>query len=132
MESIWHTAGYNGIAKAATIDIGPVAKSVTIKRGKKSIDVTALTDADDKYITGRGNASGSITCLYDSSNTGLTALINGCDGGTAVALDIGPATTLHFQFSAIITDMNFTNTGDGALEISFTYTATGAVTKATS
>lgn len=125
------TAGYNGIAKAATVDIGPVAKSVTVKKGKKSIDVTALTDTTDAFIMGRTGASGSIVCYYDTGNAGLTALINGEDAGTSVALDIGPATTLHYQFNAFITNVSFDNDGSDALIVSFDYVATGTVTKAT-
>lgn len=123
------TPGFTGIAKAATVDIGPVALSVTIKKGGKLIDVTALTDADDKYIMGRGNASGTITCNYDTGNAGLTALIDGEDAGTVVALDIGPATTLHYTFSAFISNINFSNDGSDQKKVSFDYTASGAITK---
>jgi hypothetical protein len=114
------------------VDIGPAAKSVTIKKGKKQIDVTALTNADDAWIMGRGNASGTIVCYYVTDNAGVTALINGEAAGTAVALDIGPASTLHYQFSAMISNVTFDNDGSDALILSFDYVATGAVTKATS
>ncbi len=123
------SAGYTGIAKAATINIAPVVLSASIKVGKKLIDVTALSDTDDKYISGRGNASGSISCNYDTGNAGLTALINAASGGTEIALDLGPATTLHYTFQALISNLSFENDGSGQLKLSFDYTATGAVTK---
>jgi WD40 repeat protein len=126
------SAGYNGLALAATINIADVAKSVTVKYGKKQIDVTAISDAADEYIMGRGSASGTITVPYDAAHTGVTALINGHAAGTAVALDIGPASTLHYQFSSFITNMSFDNDGSDLLTLVFDYVSSGTITKATS
>jgi WD40 repeat protein len=126
------SAGYNGIAKAETIDIADVAKNISVKYGKKQIDVTAISDQADEYIMGRGSVSGSITVMYDSAHTGVTALINGHAGGTAVSLDIGPASTLHYQFEALITNCTFDNDGSDVLTLSFDYVSSGTITKATS
>jgi hypothetical protein len=125
-------AGFSGIAKVGSNSLGDAAKNVSIKRNRKMIDVTTLSDEDDEFMTGRGNVSGSIEVLYDATVTAVTDLITAEDAGTSVTLDIGPASTLHWSGTAYISNLSFDNDGSDATKLKFDFQGSGAFTKQTS
>ena len=125
-------AGFTGICKQSTSTLADTIKSCAFKRGNKLIEVTALSDDDEAYLSGRRNQSGSIVAYYDPSHTALGNIITAEDAGTVVALDIGPASTLHWSGNAYIENLSFDNDGSDAQIISFDFRGTGQWTKQTS
>jgi len=127
------SVGFNGIALVGTDDLGAsAAKSVTVKRGNKMIDVTALNDEDDVYMAGRKSVSGQLRVMYDSADAAVTALLTAEDEGSQVTLDIGPASTCHWTGPALISNVSFDNDGGDATILVFDYQSIGEWTKATS
>lgn len=80
--------------------------------------------------------SGSITVIFDGgADTGQAALITGVTSGASVALElvtgsIGSGSSEKFSGDAIITSMPITNEVNGIIEVSFSFTGTGALTQA--
>lgn len=113
------------------------AKAWSLDVSQDVADITNFSSAGWKESAATLKSwSGSITVLFDGgADTGQAALIAGATSGTSVALVLttsaaGAGTSEKFSGSAIITSMPITNEVSGIIEVSFSFTGTGALTQA--
>ena len=113
------------------------AKSWSLDISQEVADVTSFNSSGWKESAATLKAwSGSITVIFDGGDdTGQAALIAGVTSGSSVALVLntaatGAGTSEKFSGDAIITSMPITNDVNGIIEVSFSFTGTGALTQA--
>lgn len=124
-------AQYSGTA--ATLKIGTVTtneiKEWSLDLGHNLVDVTAFSDEWVENIAGIRNASGSFSGNFDGSDTNQTAILNALLNGTALNVRCYVNSTKYFNVgTAFITGMNPSTSYDGAAQVTYNFTASGAVT----
>jgi predicted secreted protein len=120
--------GSEGVAKIGTSTIAEV-KDWSISESADTIDTSSMGDTARTKVAGLTSASGSMTAMWDESDTtGQGAMTVGAE----VELKLYPegATTgdMFASLLAIITEKGVSTTLDGVVETSISFEANGAVT----
>ena len=107
-------------------------RSFTFEQTADTIEDTALGDSVRSYVSGLKQASGSIECFWDETDTsGQGAL----DAGASVTLNLYPegaeSGDTYFSMTALVTGVTINSSFDGMVEASITFQATGAITETT-
>lgn len=124
-------SGNNGEVKIGT-DLVAEVKSFDITETDNIIEDTAMGDTAKTYVSGLNEASGSITCHFDKSDsTGQEAMTI----GASVTLNLYPegdsTGNREISATALITNVGVSETINDIVERSFSFTVTGAVTHGT-
>lgn len=124
-------SGNNGEVKIGTSLVAEV-KSFDITETDNIIEDTAMGDTSKTYVSGLNEASGSITCHFDRTDTsGQEAMTV----GASVTLNLYPegdsTGKREISASALITSVGVSETINDIVERSFGFTVTGAVTHGT-
>lgn len=119
--------GCEGVVKVGTDTIAEV-RSWSLTETTEILDGSALGSCAKVKKAGMTDGTGSITCLWDDTDTaGQGSITNGAE----VELNLYPkgATTgsAFVTFDAIITTAGVSASFDGLVEKTFDYEATGAI-----
>ena len=121
-------SGNNGEVKIGANAVAEI-KSFDITETDNIIEDTAMGDTAKTFVSGLNEASGSITCHFDKSDTsGQEAMTV----GASVTLNLYPegdsTGNREITMTALITSVGVSETVNDIVERSFGFTATGAVT----
>ena len=121
-------SGNNGEVKIGTDAVAEV-KSFDITETDNIIEDTAMGDSAKTFVSGLNEASGTITCHFDKSDsTGQEAMTV----GASVTLNLYPEGdsigNREITMTALITSVGVSETINEVVERSFGFTVTGAVT----
>lgn len=133
----FHT-GKEGIVKigASPVVVAEV-KEWGIETTGETADATTMNSAQANggwrsNVATLKSWSGSLACLWDDSDTtGQGALIEGATIALKVYPDGDDSAAVFFSGNAIVTSVSRNSTTEGLTEAAFTFTGTGALTKAT-
>lgn len=119
--------GSEGVVKIGTNTISEV-KDWSISITADTLEDTTMGDTARTYLSSLTQASGSITCHWDETDTtGQGAMT----AGAAVTLNLYPegsgSGAHYYSASVIITEETANAAFDGMVERSFNFSATGAV-----
>jgi len=124
-------SGNNGEVKIGT-DLVAEVKSFDITETDNIIEDTAMGDTAKTFVSGLNEASGTITCHFDRTDT------NGQEAmtvGASVTLNLYPegdsTGNREISATALITSVGVSETVNDIVERSFGFTVTGAVTHGT-
>jgi len=121
-------SGNNGEVKIGSSAVAEV-KSFDLTETNNVIEDTAMTDTSKTFVAGTSEASGTVTCHFDrTDSSGQEAMTV----GASVTMNLYPEgdTTgnREITFSALITSVGVSETINDIVERSFGFTVTGAVT----
>ena len=121
-------SGNNGEVKIGTSAVAEV-KSFDITETDNIIEDTATGDSAKTFVSGLNEASGTITCHFDKSDSsGQEAMTV----GASVTLNLYPegdsTGNREITMTALITSVGVSETINDIVERSFGFTVTGAVT----
>ena len=121
-------SGNNGEVKIGTNLVAEV-KSFDITETDNIIEDTAMGDTAKTFVSGLNEASGTVTCHFDrTDSSGQEAMTV----GASVTMNLYPEgdTTgnREITFTALITSVGVSETINDIVERSFGFTVTGAVT----
>ncbi len=128
--------GLYGLVKVGANDLAECTQW-TMSRSAEEEDTSIINATAKRTETGAIEASGTISCYYDDTDTnGQVALESAFDGNTAVTLELytdADATgTVYYSMSAVITSLDVDNGGaTGRVTATFNYKNTTAVTRST-
>jgi hypothetical protein len=118
---------YIGTTTAAAASPVPFIGNWSLGATTDKIDVTAMLDANKVVVAGLPDASGEIGGFFDdSSNTLYACAIDGLD--RAFYLYATSNNTANYWYGRIFVDAQFSASVDGAVEMSGTWAAAGAIT----
>ncbi len=122
--------GKDGLIKIGTDTLGEL-RSWSYSVVGEVIEDTAMGDTARTYQAGLTTWSGSAEAYWDEGDTAQTALT----AGASVTLSFYPegadAGDTYYTGSALVTEVSSTATMDGMVEISFSFTGSGALTTTT-
>ena len=121
-------SGNNGEVKIGSSAVAEI-KSFDITETDNIIEDTSMGDSAKTFVSGLNEASGTITCHFDKSDTsGQEAMTV----GASVTLNLYPegdsTGNREITMTALITSVGVSETVNDIVERSFGFTATGAVT----
>ena len=107
-------------------------RSFTLDTTAELIEDTTLTDTSKSYQFGKKDATGSVDCWWDETDTnGQIAIIE----GSQVVLNLYPEGSdsgdYYFSGTYLIGSNSISVPTDGIIEASFNATMTGALTRGT-
>jgi hypothetical protein len=119
--------GCEGSVKVGT-DVVAEVRDWSLDETTEILDVSTLGSCSKKKKAGMTDGTGSISCLWDDTDTvGQGALTN----GAKVELNLYPkgdtTGSAFVTFQAIITSAGISGSFDGMVEKTFNYEATGAI-----
>jgi predicted secreted protein len=126
--------GYDGSVSIGATAVGSV-KAFSINTTKATVDTTTF-DANgwtENESTLR-SWTGSVTVIVDPTDAGQVAMVAGLASDTTVALSLvvnsgGGTSQVTYAGSAIITDEPITSDVNSIVEVSMSFTGTGALTR---
>ena len=121
-------SGSSGLVKVASNTVAEVT-SWSLDQTNTLIEDTAMGDSARTYLAGLDEASASVECFWDETDTGQQAL----DPGSQVTLVLYPEGVVsgdtYFTGTALVTSKTVNTPFDGMVETSFAATFSGAVTE---
>ena len=124
-----HT-GVNGVVKIGANTVGEVV-SFTLNQTHDTVEDTALSDSMKSYKALRGDATATVECHFDETDTAQEA----ANSGTEATLELYPegdtSGDKYFVGTAIVTGADVGVTMDGIISRTFTFQFTGGITEAT-
>ena len=122
--------GTSGLVKVGGTTVGEVI-GFSIDAPQDTLEDTALTDSKKSYKVLRGDATATVECHFDETDSGQEAL----DVGTSATLELYPegadSGDKYFVGTAIVTGADVGVTMDGIISRTFTFQFTGGITEAT-
>jgi len=123
--------GTSGVVKVGSATVAEVT-GFTLNETQDTVEDTSLTDSNKSYIALRGDATATIECHWDETDTnGQEAL----DHGTSATIELYPegATSgdKYYTGTAIVTGADVAVTMDGIISRTFNVQFSGGVTHAT-
>ena len=124
-----HT-GVNGVVKIGSNTVGEVT-AFTLNQTHDTVEDTALSDSNKSYKALRGDATATVECHFDETDTAQEA----ANSGTEATLELYPegadSGDKYFVGTAIVTGADVGVTMDGIISRTFTFQFTGGITEAT-
>ena len=117
---------YLGTTTAALASSVPFIGSWSLGAATDKIDVTAMGDTNKVVVPGLPDASGEVGGFFDdASNVLYAAAIDGLD--RAFYLYATANNTANYWYGRIFVDASFNASVDGAVEMTGTWAASGAI-----
>ena len=124
-----HT-GLNGVVKLGSNTVGEVT-GFTLNQTHDTVEDTALGDSMKSYKSLRGDATATVECHFDETDTAQEA----ANSGTEATLELYPegdtSGDKYFVGTAIVTGADVGVTMDGIISRTLTFQFTGGITEAT-
>ena len=125
-----HT-GVNGVVKVGANTVAEVV-GFALNETQDTVEDTSLTDSKKSYIALRGDATATIECHWDETDTsGQEAL----DVGTSATIELYPegadAGDAYYTGTALITGADVAVSMDGIISRNFSVQFSGGVTHTT-
>jgi hypothetical protein len=125
-----HT-GVNGVVKVGANTVAEVV-GFALNETQDTVEDTSLTDSKKSYIALRGDATATIECHWDETDTsGQEAL----DVGTSATIELYPegadAGDAYYTGTGIVTSADVAVTMDGIVSRNFSIQFSGGVTHTT-
>jgi hypothetical protein len=119
---------YVGATTAAAASPVPFVGSWSIDASTDKIDVTAMGDVNKVVVPGLPDFSGDIGGFFDdASNTLYDAAVDGLDRAFYLYPNTNVAT--NYWYGRIFIDASFSSSVDGAVEMTGSWAASGAISK---
>lgn len=120
--------GTSGVVKVGSATVAEVT-GFTLNETQDTVEDTSLTDSKKSYVALRGDATATIECHWDETDTnGQEAL----DVGSSATLELYPegadAGDAYYTATAIVTGADVAVTMDGTITRNFSFQITGGVT----
>ena len=122
--------GKDGLVKIGSDTLGEL-RTWSYSVSGEVIEDTSMGDAARTYKAGLTTFSGSAEAFWDEADTAQTALTAGAAITLAFYPEGGDSGDTYYSGSAIVTEVSSTATMDGMVEVSFSFTGSGALTSAT-
>ena len=124
-----HT-GVNGVVKIGSNAVGEVV-SFTLNQTHDTVEDTALSDSNKSYKALRGDATATVECHFDETDTAQEA----ANSGVSATLELYPegadSGDKYFVGTAIVTGADVGVTMDGIISRTLSFQFTGGITEAT-
>ena len=124
-----HT-GLNGVVKLGSNTVGEVT-GFTLNQTHDTVEDTALGDSMKSYKSLRGDATATVECHFDETDTAQEA----ANLGTSATLELYPegadSGDKYFTGTAIVTGGDVGVTMDGIISRTLTFQFSGGVSEAT-
>jgi hypothetical protein len=124
-----HT-GLAGVVKFGSNSVGEV-KSFTLNQTHDTVEDTALSDSNKSYKVLRGDATATVECHFDETDTAQEA----ANSGTEFTLELYPegadSGDKYFTGTAIVTGADVAVTMDDIISRTLTFQFNGGVSEAT-
>jgi len=124
-----HT-GVNGVVKIGSNTVGEVV-SFTLNQTHDTVEDTALSDSNKSYKALRGDATATVECHFDETDTAQEA----ANSGVSATLELYPegadSGDKYFVGTAIVTGADVGVTMDGIISRTLSFQFTGGITEAT-
>ena len=123
--------GTSGVVKVGANTVAEVT-GFTLNETQDTVEDTSLTDSKKSYIALRGDATATIECHWDETDTsGQEAL----DVGTSATIELYPegadAGDAYYTGTGIVTSADVAVTMDGIVSRNFSIQFSGGVTHTT-
>ena len=124
-----HT-GLNGVVKLGSNTVGEVT-GFTLNQTHDTVEDTALSDSNKSYKVLRGDATATVECHFDETDTAQEA----ANSGTEFTLELYPegadSGDKYFTGTAIVTGADVAVTMDDIISRTLTFQFNGGVSEAT-
>ena len=122
--------GTSGVVKIGSTAVGEVT-GFTIDETNDTVEDTQLTDSKKSYLVLRGDATATVECHFDETDTAQEA----ANLGTSATLELYPegadSGDKYFTGTAIVTGGDVGVTMDGIISRTLSFQFTGGVSEAT-
>jgi hypothetical protein len=119
---------YVGATTAAEASLVPFVGSWSLAAATEKIDVTSMGDVNKVVVAGLPDQSGDISGFFDdASNTLYDAAVDGLD--RKFYLYANSALPTNYWYGRVFIDASFSSSVAGAVEMSGTWAASGAISK---
>jgi hypothetical protein len=123
--------GKEGTVKVGANTVAEI-KSFSLDRTSDTIEDTAMGDSMKSYLVGHGDASGSITCHFDETDTtGQGAMTQGASVSLALYPEGADSGDTYYTMTALINSLGISVDMGSIVERSFGFQVTGGVTETT-
>lgn len=123
--------GKDGIVRIGSNAVAEV-REFSLSIEADTADDTAMGDTWKSHLVGMKSWSGSVTCMWDETNTtGQEAMTEGASVALKLYLEGVATGATFYEGTATVTSVNFSQSLDGIVTRSFNYLGNGAVTKST-
>jgi hypothetical protein len=117
-----------GATTAAAASPVPFVGNWSLGAATDKIDVTAMGDTNKTVVAGLPDVSGEVGGFFDdTSNTLYDAAVDGLDRAMYLYPNTNVAT--NYWYGRVFIDASFSASVDGAVEMSGTWAASGAISK---
>jgi hypothetical protein len=124
-----HT-GLNGVVKLGSNTVGEVT-SFTLSQTQDTVEDTSLTDSMKSYKALRGDATATVECHFDETDTAQELLVVGNTATLELYPEGADSSDEYFVGTAIVTGNDTSVTMDGITSRTFSFQFTGGVSTAT-
>jgi hypothetical protein len=123
--------GKDGTVKIGSNTVAEI-KSFTLDQTSDTVEDTSMGDSMKSYKVGQGDASGSITCHFDETDTsGQGAMTNGASVSLALYPEGADSGDTYYTMTALITSVGMSVDMGSVVERSFGFQVTAGVTETT-
>tara|TARA_Y100000294_G_scaffold26508_1_gene22481 strand:- start:103 stop:492 length:390 start_codon:yes stop_codon:yes gene_type:complete len=123
--------GKEGTVKVGANTVAEI-KSFSLDRTSDTVEDTAMGDSMKSYVVGQGDATGSITCHFDETDTsGQGAMTQGASVSLALYPEGADSGDTYYTMTAIINSLGISVDMGSIVERSFGFQVTGGVTETT-
>ena len=122
--------GTSGVVKIGSTAVGEVT-GFTIDETNDTVEDTQLTDSKKSYLVLRGDATATVECHFDETDSGQEAL----GVGTQATLELYPegadSGDKYYSGSGIVTSASIGVTMDGVISRTFNFQISGGISHLT-
>ena len=123
--------GKDGTVKIGSNTVAEI-KSFSLDQTSDTVEDTAMGDSMKSYKVGQGDASGTITCHFDETDTsGQGAMTNGASVSLALYPEGADSGDTYYTMTALITSVGMSVSMGDIVERSFGFQVTEGVTETT-
>ncbi len=123
--------GKDGTVKIGSNTVAEI-KSFSLDQTSDTVEDTAMGDSMKSYKVGQGDASGTITCHFDETDTsGQGAMTNGASVSLALYPEGADSGDTYYTMTALITSVGMSVSMGDIVERSFGFQVTAGVTETT-
>jgi len=118
--------GTSGLVKVGSTTVGEVI-GFSIDETQDTVEDTSLTDSKKSYKVLRGDATATVECHFDETDSGQEAL----DVGTSATLELYPegadSGDKYYSGTGIVTGASIAVTLDGIISRTFNFQISGGI-----
>ncbi len=123
--------GKDGTVKIGSNTVAEI-KSFSLDQTSDTVEDTAMGDSMKSYKVGQGDASGTITCHFDETDSsGQGAMTNGASVSLALYPEGADSGDTYYTMTALITSVGMSVSMGDIVERSFGFQVTAGVTETT-